>query len=259
MLASTKRGFGSCGGCGQSYSTRWKLVTCSNCGGHIGGNREEGPKKLKRSCPIVVLVLETGNEKIFSLRLVLADLATLSASTLKALKTQFVPQRALHLTHADIECYNGDSSSKEMLRQVLDSNPGLVNAFQSQQEQRDVSKYEKRFWKLRWMRTELFYAMENGEMFKLCGGHIGGNCKEGPKRPKQSCPIAVLVLETGNKKIFSVQTSTRDDRCFVVIRTVIRTVLLFMPATSRLANLATLNESMLKALKTQLYRKEPCI
>ncbi|KAJ7364968.1 HMG domain-containing protein 3 [Desmophyllum pertusum] len=58
MLAtpSTKRGFGSCAGCGQSYSTRWKPVTCSNCGGHIGGNREE------------VLVLETGNEKILSVQ-----------------------------------------------------------------------------------------------------------------------------------------------------------------------------------------------
>ena len=50
-----------------------------------------------------------------------------------------------------------------------------------------------------------------------CGVHIGGTRSEiSGKKSRPNHPAAVLVYKTTNENVFSVQTSTRDDRCFVV-------------------------------------------
>ena len=51
----------------------------------------------------------------------------------------------------------------------------------------------------------------------VCGVHIGGTRSEvSGKNSRPNHPAAVLVYKTTNENAFSVQTSTRDDRCFVV-------------------------------------------
>ena len=49
-----------------------------------------------------------------------------------------------------------------------------------------------------------------------CGFNIGGTREVAAKKSRLNQPAAVLVFEATNEKVFSVNTSTRDDRCFVV-------------------------------------------
>ena len=49
-----------------------------------------------------------------------------------------------------------------------------------------------------------------------CGFHIGGTREVATKKSRLNQPPAVLVFETASEKLYSVNTSTRDDRCFVV-------------------------------------------
>ena len=49
-----------------------------------------------------------------------------------------------------------------------------------------------------------------------CGHNIGGNARTTAKKPRLNQPGAVLIYDEGGEKLFSVNTSTRDDRCFVV-------------------------------------------
>ena len=52
-----------------------------------------------------------------------------------------------------------------------------------------------------------------------CGFHLGGNQQSSGKKARRICPAAVLIIERGVDKIFSVQSSSRDDRCFVLQET----------------------------------------
>ena len=51
-----------------------------------------------------------------------------------------------------------------------------------------------------------------------CGLFLGGNYEpqKKAKKMKVNCPSAVLIAAHGQQRIYSVQTSSRDDRCLVV-------------------------------------------
>lgn len=49
-----------------------------------------------------------------------------------------------------------------------------------------------------------------------CNFHLGGTKEPAVKRPKISCHSAVVVVSKDKMTIYSVKTSTRDDRCFVL-------------------------------------------
>jgi hypothetical protein len=49
-----------------------------------------------------------------------------------------------------------------------------------------------------------------------CGSDIGGTREVKAKRSRLNQPAAVLIYESTQEKLFSVNTSTRDDRCLVV-------------------------------------------
>ena len=57
------------------------------------------------------------------------------------------------------------------------------------------------------------------------GFNIGGTREAPAKKSRLNQPGAVLVYENTNEKVFSVNTSTRDDRCFVVKKEAILCVL----------------------------------
>ena len=65
---STKRGFGSCPGCGECYPRRWKPVSCAKCGFHLGGHQQPSSQKPRRLCPAAVLILDRGRDKVFSVQ-----------------------------------------------------------------------------------------------------------------------------------------------------------------------------------------------
>ena len=58
-----------------------------------------------------------------------------------------------------------------------------------------------------------------------CGFNIGGTREAPAKKSRLNQPGAVLVYENTNEKVFSVNTITRDDRCFVVKKEAILCVL----------------------------------
>ena len=65
----TSRGTSQCPRCAESYSNAWKPKNCKNCNFEIGGNYVPKAKKRKVASPQSVLVVDSSQIKIFSVKL----------------------------------------------------------------------------------------------------------------------------------------------------------------------------------------------
>ena len=154
---STKRGFGECPHCKNTYSTRWKPANCQACGFHLGGSKEPATKKPKSCCPGAVVVVATKEMSIFSAKTSTRDdrcfvlkegdiffcshkdcmsvratfvssgrAASFSCKHSEECKDAIPPQESFELSRDKIEDYNGDSASKEMLTALLGSQNSMA-------------------------------------------------------------------------------------------------------------------------------------
>lgn len=145
-MSWTKRGTGSCSNCSQQFATRWKPVSCEKCGFALGGTREASAKKKRLNCPPAVLVVETENEKVFSVKtstrddrcfvmqegstffcahqecktaratFVSSNLSeTFSCSHSEKCKDAVAPEIVYELSSELIQAYDGDNSAKDTL------------------------------------------------------------------------------------------------------------------------------------------------
>lgn len=64
--------------------------------------------------------------------------------------------------------------------------------------------------------SEVFSTRWKPENCAKCDFPLGGVRQPSTKKKKMNCPNAVLISQTVKETIYSVKTSTRDDRCIVV-------------------------------------------
>ena len=147
----TSRGTSQCPRCAESYSNAWKPKNCKNCNFEIGGNYVPKAKKRKVAAPQSVLVVDSSQIKIFSVKLNYRESRTFvvksgenelvchhkkckdrravhmasnltssfSCGHTEAVNSSLQPPSAKNLTPDDVAAYKCDGPTREQLTKHL--------------------------------------------------------------------------------------------------------------------------------------------